>query len=222
MFEKLTSFANAEFELCAAGPVLVSSGKSTKTDPTVPDTTFMTGYIGKDHSNECYVIPGSSVKGVLRHHIQDYYITDDKEAELFFGKINGGAQKSKIKFNDAYAIPETVSISVRNSTKINPYSQKPVSGSLNNMETVDKGIFKAGFQIKNFTPKEMEVLLISLLDINEGTVRFGGKVSRGFGMMKVGSFSMNVNNGYDAALQPKEPKSFADIESALKYFRTVK
>lgn len=219
MFEKLTSFANVEFDLYADGPIIVSSGKSNKTDPTVPDTTFMTGYIGKNHLEECYVIPGSSVKGVLRHHIQDYYITNDDEAEKLFGKINGVAQKSKIKFNDAYAVPETVLTSVRNSTKIDPNSQKPVNGSLNNMEVVNKGIFKAGFQIRNFTSKEIEAILMSLLDINEGSVRFGGKVSRGFGMMKVDNFLMSVNNGYDIDLKPKEPKLFTDIESALKYFR---
>lgn len=222
MFEKLTCSAKAEFELCAAGPVLVSSGQSHKTDPTVPDTTFMTGYIGKDHKTECYVIPGSSVKGVLRHHIQDFYIINNSDAEALFGKINGGAQKSKIKFYDAYAVPDTVFTTVRNSTKIDPNSQSPVKGSLNNMEVVEKGIFKAGFQIKNFSHKEIEALLMALLDIDTGAVRFGGKSSRGFGKMKIGSFSMTADNGYDSDLQPKDKVTFSDIESALKYFREVK
>lgn len=222
MFEKLTCFATAEFELCAAGPVLVSSGKSNKTDPTVPDTTFMTGYIGKDHLSESYVIPGSTVKGVLRHHIQDNYIINDEEAEKLFGKIAGGAQKSKIKFCDAYAVPETVKTAIRNSTKIDPNSQSAAHGSLNNMEVVEKGTFKAGFQIKNFTYKEMESLLLSLLDINSGMVRFGGRTSRGFGQMKTGSFSMTVNNGYNAELEPVNEVRFTDVEEALKYFREVK
>lgn len=217
MFEKLTCSATAEFELCAAGPVLVSSGRSHKTDPTLPDTTLMTGYIGRDHSEECYVIPGSSIKGVIRHHIQDNYIINDGAAEKLFGKIQGGAQKSKIKFCDAYAVPDTVTTAVRNSTKIDPNSQSPVRGSLNNMEVFEKGTFKAGFQIKNFTYKEMESLLKALLDINSGAVRFGGKVSCGFGQMKIGSFSMTANKGYDTELKPVDNVSFSDIEAALKY-----
>lgn len=222
MFEKLTCFAAVEFELCAAGPVLVSSGRSNKTDPTVPDTTFMTGYIGKDHLDECYVIPGSSIKGVLRHHIQDYYIINDEDAEKLFGKIQGGAQKSKIKFYDAFAVPNTIKTTIRYSTKIDPNSQKPINGSLNNMEVVEKGTFKSGFQIKNFTHKEIEALLKSLLDIDSGAVRFGGKVSRGFGQMRIGSFSMTSNKGYDTELSPIDEVSFSDIEEAIKYYREVK
>lgn len=222
MFERLTCFASAKFELCAAGPVLISSGRSNKTDPTLPDTTFMTGFVGKDHLEENYVIPGSTIKGVLRHHIQDNYIINDKDAEMLFGKISDGAQKSKIKFNDAYVVPDTVKTAVRNSTKIDPNSQSPVNGSLNNMEIIEKGTFKAGFQIKNFTNKEMEAILLSLLDVNSGSVRFGGKVSRGFGQMKTGSFSMTVNKGYNSDLEPVDEVSFTDINEALKYFREVK
>lgn len=222
MFEKLTCTAAVEFELCAAGPVLVSSGRSHKTDPTLPDTTFMTGYIGRNHSEECYVIPGSSIKGVIRHHIQDNYIINDEAAEKLFGKIKGGAQKSKIKFYDAFAVPNTVTTAVRNSTKIDPNSQSPVRGSLNNMEVVERGTFKAGFQIRNFTYKEIESLLKTLLDIDSGAVRFGGKVSRGFGQMKIGSFSMTANRGYDTELKPVDKVSFSDIEEALKYYREVK
>lgn len=221
MFEKLTCYANAKFELCAVGPVLVSSGQSHKTNPTLPDKTFMKGYVGKDHSEECYVIPGSSIKGVLRHHIQDLYL-NDQDAEILFGKINDGAQKSKIKINDAFAVPETLVTAVRNSTKIDPNSQSSVNGSLNNMEVVEKGVFKAGFQIKNFTCKEIEALLIALRDIDEGAVRFGGKVSRGFGKMKIGSFSMTAHKGYDKELNPIDKITFMDIEAALKYYREVK
>ncbi|MBP0956204.1 MAG: hypothetical protein J5997_02425 [Oscillospiraceae bacterium] len=221
MFEKLTCYANAEFELCAEGPVLVSSGQSHKTNPTLPDKTFMKGYVGKNHSEECYVIPGSSIKGVLRHHIQDFYL-NGQETEGLFGKIIGGAQKSKIKFNDAFAVPETIVTAVRNSTKIDPNSQSPVGGSLNNMEIVEKGTFKAGFQIKNFTLKEIEMLLLSLHDSDTGAVRFGGKVSRGFGKMKIGSFMLTACKGYDKDLNPIDKVTFFDIEEAIKFFREVK
>ena len=71
MFEKIECTAYAEFDLCADGPVLISSGKSNKTNPTLPDNTFMTGFCGAEHKDEMYVIPGSTIKGVIRHHIDE-------------------------------------------------------------------------------------------------------------------------------------------------------
>lgn len=226
MFEKLNNSANVEFELLADGPVLISSGRSHKTDPTMPDTTFMTGYCGNDHTEECYVIPGSTIKGVLRHYLQDYYNFSDNDAGILFGRIPRrgdvfSAQKSKVKFNDAFADSATIRTAVRNSTKINPLNQAPVSGSLNNMEAVEAGVFKASFSIRNFSNREISSLLKALLDINTGAVRFGGKVSRGFGQMKLGSFLLTANDGYDSDLKPRNPAVFSDIEEAIKHFTGV-
>ncbi len=226
MFEKLKNSANVEFELLADGPVLVSSGRSHKTDPTMPDTTFMTGYCGKDHSEERYVIPGSTIKGVLRHYLQDYYNFSDNDAGILFGRIprygdRSPAQKSKVKFNDAFADPTTIRTAVRNSTKINPLNQGAVKGSLNNMEAVEAGVFKASFSIRNFSNREISSLLKALLDINTGAVRFGGRVSRGFGQMKLGIFSLTANDGYDSDLKLENPKVFSDIEEAIKHFTGV-
>lgn len=222
MFEKLNCSAIAEFDLCPLGPVLVSGGHSHKTDPTVPDITFMTGFSKNGGiTEECYVIPGSTVKGVLRHYIQDNYIESQADVDILFGKITGGAQRSKINFHDAYAVPETVRSSLRNSTRLDPNNQAPVHHSLNNMEVIEKGVFKAGFQISNFTQREMEAILLTLLDINTGAVRFGGKVSRGFGQMYVDNFSMTANKGYSSELAPVGQVTFTDIEQAVKYFREV-
>ncbi len=213
MFEKIECTAYAEFDLCADGPVLISSGKSNKTNPTLPDNTFITGFCGAEHKDEIYVIPGSTIKGVIRHHI------DEKNARVIFGKIDGGAQKSKIKFNDAYAVSETIVTTVRHSTAINPLNQSAKNGSLNNMEVVEKGAFKAGFIFRNYTATEMEKILLALYDVNEGSVRFGGKISRGFGKMRIENFSMKVNNGFDESLMPKNEIVFSSIEAAIKHFR---
>jgi len=213
MFEKIECTAYAEFDLCADGPVLISSGKSNKTNPTLPDNTFMTGFCGAEHKDEMYVIPGSTIKGVIRHHI------DEKSAKIIFGKIDGTAQKSKIKFNDAFAVPDSIAATVRHSTAINPVNQSVKNGSLNNMEVVEKGTFKAGFIFRNYTAAEMEKILLALYDVNEGAVRFGGKVSRGFGKMRIENFSMKVNNGFDGSLMPKNEIVFNSIETAIDHFR---
>lgn len=216
MFEKLKCTACAEFDLAADGPVLVSEGGSNKPDPTRPDNTFMTGLLGSEHDKTAYVIPGSTIKGVVRHHMFDM-MSDDK-VDTIFGKIGKENQKSKIKFNDAYALMETVITSVRHSTAIEPCTQSAKSGSLNNMEVVEKGIFKAGFIFNNYENFEMEKLLLALYDINAGEVRFGGKISRDFGKMNVENFHMKVNSGYDADLKPINEMMFDSLEAAAEYF----
>lgn len=217
MFEKLKCTACAEFDLSADGPVLVSEGGSNKPDPTRPDNTFMTGLFGAEHNDAAYVIPGSTIKGVLRNRMYD--ILSDDEVKTIFGKIDNGNQKSKIKFNDAYAIMDTVITSVRHSTAIDPFTQSAKRTSLHNMEVVEKGIFKAGFIFKNYTSIEMEKLMLALCDINSGAVRFGGKISRGFGKMNVDNFHMKVNSGYDADLKPINEMEFDSPEAAAEYFR---
>jgi len=71
----------------------------------------------------------------------------------------------------------------------------------------------------NYTAAEMEKILLALYDVNEGAVRFGGKVSRGFGKMRIENFSMKVNNGFDGSLMPKNEIVFNSIETAIDHFR---
>lgn len=215
MFEILKRSAYAEFDLCADGPVLISSGQSNKTDPTLPDNTFMTGFYGKDHVKN-FVIPGSTVKGVIRHYMTDCFSDEFNE---FFGTLRPQAYKSKIKFNDAYAVPDTVVTAVRYSTKLNPLIQSAETGTLNNMQVVESGVFKASFSVKNYTDTEMEKLLCAIYDINSGAVTFGGKKSRGFGHMKVQNFRLYSFDGYNSDLSKKNEKMFDSIEKAVKYFR---
>ena len=226
MFEKLLNQAHVEFDLCADGPVLISSGKSNKTDPTLPDNTFITGYDGKNHT-ENYLVPGSTLKGVIRHYMEEQLMFSGDSTKKLFGYIESSlqkskVQKSKVKFSDAFAVPGTVVTAVRHSTAINPYLQTAKRGTLNNMEVVEQGVFKASFIVKNYTPVEMEKLLEAVFDINTGAVRFGGKRSRGFGQMRVENFRMTSFDGYNENFEKKNEKSFTDIEAAVKYFREVK
>lgn len=219
MFEKLECTACAEFDLIADGPVLVSASGSNKTDPTRPDNTFLTGLTGHTHDKYAYVIPGSTIKGVIRHHMYD--MMNDDEINTMFGKIgyNNGNQKGKIKFNDAYACMDTIHTAIRHNTAIDPCEQSAKPHSLRNMEVVEKGIFKASFNFKNYSSREMEKLILTLYDINTGEVRFGGQVSRGFGKMNVKNFYMKTNDGYDRELKPKNEMVFSSLNAAAEYFR---
>ena len=211
MFKNNSKKAIAEFDLCAAGPVIVGSGTSNERDPRKPDNTFLTGHNGIETA---YVIPGSSIKGVIRHYVHERINNKDQEDKLF-GKVRGGAWKSKIAFHDAYADMSTIVTSIRYSTAIDPVLQKAKGGSLNNIQTVEKGSFKSGFKLVNYSDKELLLIIEALGAINEGRLRIGGRTSRGYGVMRVENFKMTVTDGYDQNLEPKNPKTYSSINEYL-------
>lgn len=228
MFEKLERVAIAEFDLIADGPVLVQSGKSNKINPTLPDSSFLRGLYYKE---ETLVIPGSTIKGVIRSYVSDFIDFSERFKEnqtlqinKLFGCIGKGEQKSmksKISFHDAYAVPETVVTNIRYNTAINKFTQSAKQGTLNDLEIVEQGVFKAGFKLINFDNKfkELECILDALEDINTGLVRFGGRKSRGFGKMKIGEFKLRIFDGYNADLSVKNEQEFTSFESAVKYVK---
>ena len=154
---------------------------------------------------------------MIRHRVSELIKNKSAEEEIF-GKVSGIAQKSKIKFNDAYAVPDTIKTAVRYSTAINPVNQTAKNGTLNNMEVVEKGVFKAGFIFRNYETEEMKSILKALSEVNTGLIRFGGKVSRGFGKMRIDNFVMRINNGFNEMLEPDGEVVFRSIEEAAEYF----
>lgn len=215
MFESIKATAVAEFDLCAAGPVLVSSGKNNELDPCLPDRVFLSGSNGTENA---FVIPGSSIKGVIRGFVYDAikYGKDIKiDEEILFGTQRNGARKSKIAFHDAYADMSTVVSNIRHSTAIDPILQNAKEGSLNNMQTVEKGVFKAGFIIKNYTDDEISIIINALKAVNKGILRFGGKTGRGFGMMRVENFNMETYKGFDENLDRMSDNKYSSLDECV-------
>ena len=213
MFRDIRRTAVAEFELAAMGPVLISSGISTKTDPTLPDNVFLTGRTDSD-GTLAYVIPGSSIKGVIRHNCS---LIGDRETSLF-GTVSGGAQKSRVSFHDAYADMDTIVTGIRAQTAISPHIQSAKSSSLNNVQNVEKGNFKAGFKLLNFADDELFSIIDVLVRINSGEVRFGGRKSRGFGFMNVKNFSLRITNGFNSDLSAKDEIVLDSLDEAFFHF----
>lgn len=215
MFEKFERIAVAEFDLRAAGPVIVSSGKNNELDPRLPDITFLSGSDGK---GKAFVIPGSTIKGIIRGFVYNEYKhgrTAVDEEELF-GRAIGTAQKSKISFHDAYADMDTVISNIRHSTALDPILQSAKGGSLNNVQVVESGAFRAGFKIVNYSDDELEIIIRALKAVNDGILRFGGRTSRGYGVMRVENFSMKIYNGFDENLDRKIEKEYPDIYEYLQ------
>ena len=220
MFEKLKNVAIAEFDLIADGPILVKSGKSTKTKPTLPDSFFLRGLY---NGEETLVIPGSTIKGVIRSYVSDTFDPEKKCGEnkipeiiKLFGFGGKKGQKSMISFHDAYAVPETVVTNIRYNIAINKLTQSAKNTTLNDLEVVEQGIFKAGFRLINFDD-ELEWILNALKEVDTGLIRFGGRRSCGFGKMRIGDFCLKISEGYNADLSIKNEQEFTSFESALKY-----
>lgn len=227
MFKEIKKTAIAEFDLCAMGPILVGSGTDNECDPRLPDNTFLMGSNGEEMT---FVIPGSTIKGVIRNCVYDQVDngTLDVNIAKLFGNVKQkekfaadkyeteSTQKSKVSFYDAYADMKTVVSDVRYSTAIYPVLQTAKEKTLNNMLVVEKGIFKASFKLINYTDDEMRAIITALRKVNEGVVRFGGKTSRGFGQMKIDNFKMTVRNGFDEMLNPIIEKEYSDFEKCAE------
>lgn len=214
MFKILNSVVIAEFTLSAAGPVLVSSHGGNEIDPTLPDSTFL---MGSTETGMAYVIPGSSIKGVIRNRYCDI-ICDENSVKKLFGYIdntNKIVQRSKVSFHDAYADMDTVRVLTRYSTAIDSAIQGAKRNSLNNVQVVEKGDFMAGFKAVNCDYKEIRLLLKIIDDVNSGLVRFGGRKSRGFGAMTVTSFKLTVKKGLDENFNEKVEQVFDSLDEAL-------
>ncbi len=196
--------------LSANGPVLIGSGSSNKTRPELPDNTFLRGY---NSGEECYVIPGSSIKGVVRHYLAKRY--NDKDIEELFGKVSGSASKrSLVSFSDAYADMSTVKNVKRYSTKLKSTSQGTVRGTLNTYEAVTEGDFSCCIRFKKVNKKQIAMILEALDAIENGTLFIGAKTSRGFGKMNVKDFKLVISDGYNSDLTPKICGNFNSIMTA--------
>lgn len=214
MFESLNNTVVAEFILSAVGPVLVGSKGSNELDPTLPDAAFL---MGSDGEQKAFVIPGSTIKGVIRSRYCD--VNGNVPTEEVFGCINGQkTHRSKLYFHDAYADMKTVKCGIRYSTAIKSINQNAKKNSLNNMQAVEKGDFHAGFKAINCTDENIYALLKILDEVNFGLVKFGGRKSRGFGAMKISSFTLRENSGFDENFNEKEKIVYHSLEDALKAY----
>ena len=210
MFEKAISAALAEFDLCADGPVIVSSGKNNELDPRQADAVFMSGSNG---SETAFVIPGSALKGVVRSYTEEG--CSKEFADNLFGCAEGEKRKGKIAFSDAYADMDTVKTGKIFSTAIHPILQSAKNGSLNNVQAVLDGIFKARFKITNYTDDEVRAVLKALDAVNRGEVRIGGRTSRGFGKMRIDRFKMTLYGGYNDKLERQVIKTYDSFEDCV-------
>lgn len=230
-FEKIICEAYGSFTLSADGPMIIRSTVHTKLTPENADAIFLKSGTGSE--NEAYVIPGSSIKGVVRHFLETNLETPKLLSGIvlkeffdnYFGSVKTQPpQKSKISFSDAFADMSTVKTSMRYQTKIDAISQGASQGSLNSVLAVTKGDFKCDYHIKNFNIKELELFIKAIKAFDSGELCIGGRISRGYGMVRIKDFSIVISNGFNDNLEPiitNECKSISELENALPEIRKI-
>lgn len=206
-----------KFTLSPAGPVLVSSGSANKLHPELPDHTFL---MSRNLGEETFVIPGSSLKGVIKHYLYRISENDEQVERLLGNPPEADARKSRVSVADAFADMATVQTTLRHSTAIGAVSQSAKSGSLNNMMAVIAGDFAAGIRMKDVTEAEILMMLRALQAIEQQEICIGGKISRGFGRMRIKDFQMTVSCGYDANLHPVIAGEFDSLTTAATAVRS--
>lgn len=204
------------FTISADGPMLIGSGASNKTDPALPDALFLTG---KDGDTETYVIPGSSLKGVIRHYLEDNQIISEDDAKKLFGTQRGSLLRGKLSISDAYADMSTVHMIHRTNTALGGVSQSVIHGSLNNTDTLNRGEFLCSFRILNPSANDVLSLLNALDAMNRHILFIGGRTSKGYGRVSIRGFQMRVVDGFTAAFEPKITAVYSDLAEAADDFR---
>lgn len=212
-FEKIICEAYGSFTISADGPMIIRSTVNTKLTPENADAIFIESAV--DEKNNAFLIPGSSIKGVVRHYLTNDY--NKKEIEKLFGGISP-AEKSKISFSDAFADMSTIKTSMRYQTKIDSISQGASNGSLNSILAVTQGDFKCDYRIRNFSADELELFIRAIKAFDSGELCIGGRISRGYGMVRIKDFNIVLSNGYNENLEPKiilESKNISELEKAI-------
>ena len=210
-FKKITSEISCSFTISPVGPVIIADSSSNRTNPEKSDACFLMSTVD---GKRVYVIPGSSIKGVVRSYASDYLSQQD--IEILFGRVKPKPPlKSKISFSDAFADMSTVKTDIRYSTAINPIGQSAKNGSLNSVEAVVKGDFYGGFRLKNANEKEFLYIIKAINALDKGEICIGGRKSRGFGTVSIKDFRLVVSNGFDIYLKPVISAEYNELDTLL-------
>lgn len=197
-----------ELELSLKSPLLIKSG-GISPNPSLPDMQFVRTFIsGK---GEVVYIPGSSMKGVIRSHVEKALRTvkgetldgacnplekvcvkdiSDKvsSSEIYKSscracKIFGNTKlKGRISILDSY--PNGNVKNVKTEIRHGVAISRlthAVAQGPFDMEVAVEGSFKTKFILTNFEAWSIGLLAIALRDINEGMVKVGFGKNRGFG-----------------------------------------
>lgn len=169
-------------------PLLI--GTSSARDSDTPDVTYMrTGKGDRDP-----IIPGSSLKGVLRHQVEKItnilsLLNKDTYIETLFGhsKNSSRVKSGSVQFDDTIIRDKKIEIYYR--TSINPLTGSVRDGALLDEETVS-GDFDLTMNF-HFTEEDevtytsAALLLFALRDLAMQRLSIGSRASIGYGFLDI-------------------------------------
>lgn len=178
--------------LMTKGPLLIGGGPAT--DDADADMCFATtaycDYKRKVFQQK-YVIPGSALKGILRHQVYDIakvlklsHETIDIIIKGLFGTIEGKACKGKVSCMDA-EIQSNKACKVVQHVSIDRFTGGAVDVCLFNEAPLwnDAMHFACEMRLNNFTALEAALFLQAMMDLAEGRLAIGSGVNRGNGRL---------------------------------------
>ena len=186
-----------------------------------------------------YVIPGTSVKGVLRSHggyILRSLLPTDKAEELLQGLMgfaksdqpsSKGAIKSRFVVDEVYISPNEVNAKEQNRTRIDRFTGGTIDRALFKEEPLwqkgEETPVHLSFSIEHCAKWEAGFALLLLRDIWLGDVAFGGDVSVGRGTLQGVRADIQYRQGEDEPVKWTVTNNGQDVDGdreALESFVT--
>lgn len=195
--------------LVSNGPILV--GGTNSKDSEVDMVCLMTPILDdkkKDYIYK-YTIPGSSLRGVIRHRVFDILKALDKDNESsdelnsIFGSVSGkNGSAGHIKCSDIYLDVDKAQ-HVQH-VAIDRFTGGAIDGALFDEAPVwESGLLlKTEIEFTDLTAFQTAVLMHALLDICTGDAPIGGGTNRGNGVVRI----KDLDKGILSALQNVEAK----------------
>lgn len=195
--------------LKSEGPLIVGGSNLKDIDSDIDMVCLCTPYY--DYANKTfhnrYTIPGSSLRGVIRHDIyriaKILKLDADELINSIFGKIDSNDEGSnsvagKISVSDFYFDENVNSVQVQH-VAIDRFTGGALEGALYDEKPVwsrdDQINLKINF--KDLTVSETKLLLHAILDIATGLIPIGGGVNRGNGTLTLVGLSEGIQSAID-------------------------
>lgn len=175
-----------------ASPIII--GGVYPNDSNKPDETFMTTHDGKPF------IPASSIKGVLRHHVNRIAnILDLKDKEKYITYLFGAdesksiKEKGYLKFDDI--ILNNYNSKVYHRIAIDPLTGGTKDGALLSEEVVEGAFTTTIYLLKKneLTNVALGLLLFSLRDLSLQKVTVGSGSAIGRGLLQIETLKMETS-----------------------------
>jgi CRISPR-associated protein Csm3 len=203
------NWAKLTLVIAPTAPLLVKAG-GLSPDPSLPDMQFVRTIRAPE--GETVYIPGPSLKGVFRAHIERVLRTirgdssegacdpfnapcarqleNEEDTATIYRQscracrcFGSTKLKGRLTFLDAYPT-ERVETEIRHGVAISRLTQAVAVGPFD-MEVAMSGSFHTRVLVENFEAWQLGLLALALRDLNAGLVKIGFGKNRGFGEVAI-------------------------------------